>query len=366
MAKRNDDSDKPLFEQAKHSLVQALTVGEFGVGDVLPPIEDLAARIRCSTGTMRRALTELAQEGLVKRIQRRGTVVTKRPSKGRVCFVLSTDLHTNMIFQDVVYGTLVGADYHVEVLPGFQNFQEVARQCRRMREAPHSLDSLIIIRPNLNTAADRALFEETAALFLRRVQYSIEDRNLFPATPLVATDQQQAAKDIMEHLLSLGHRKIAGFAGFSPGEDSYPSEFSRYSTHLLNVAGAEFIPHYGGLEKEDELNRLFKKEGVTAYCAITDHHAMLVVNICHRLGLRVPQDVSIVGRNDTPWSRECTPQLTTISLNPEGAGRALLECLERQNVGSKPLPYGYVMRVSPRLVVRESTGPAPKTRARSR
>src|ERR1043165_8372987 len=103
MRKKQEEDDRPLFEQAKRDLIHSMTVGEFAVGDVLPPIEDLGAKSKCSTGTMRRALTELAQEGLVRRIQRRGTVVTKRPDKGRVCLVLSGDLHTNMIFQDSLY-----------------------------------------------------------------------------------------------------------------------------------------------------------------------------------------------------------------------------------------------------------------------
>jgi len=74
----------------------------------------------------------------------------------------------------------------------------------------------------------------------------------------------------------------------------------------------------------------------------------------------VPQDVSIVGRNDTPWSRECTPLLTTVSLNPEGTAAALLDCLEKQRLHPGSIPFGSVIRVLPKLMVRESTGPAPK------
>jgi len=77
--KRLGDADNaPLYAVVKRQLSEAILMGQWSAGDVLPSETALAHEFGISVGTMRRALTELTQEGLVMRRRKTGTVVTGR------------------------------------------------------------------------------------------------------------------------------------------------------------------------------------------------------------------------------------------------------------------------------------------------
>src|SRR5471030_3316660 len=98
-----------LIDRVKKHLCEHIDSGKLAVGSVLPAPEVLAGRMKCSAGTVRIACIDLANEGILKRIKRRGTVVARKPSKGRVCILLSYDSHTNMLLEDELYRSLVKA-----------------------------------------------------------------------------------------------------------------------------------------------------------------------------------------------------------------------------------------------------------------
>ena len=96
-------------------------------------------------------------------------------------------------------------------------------------------------------------------------------------------------------------------AGMRPGEQGWAPDCAAHCRDLLEVAGAEFVPHYLG-DGQDKLMHKIQKEHVTAYWSITDHEATQIVNRCYEQGIKIPEHVSIVGRNDTPWAVDCRPQ----------------------------------------------------------
>ncbi|RYH12280.1 GntR family transcriptional regulator [Tropicimonas sp. IMCC6043] len=73
-----NDNIAPLYAQVKQSLAERIADGEFGEGDFLPPEPDLCAELGVSRITLRRAVGELCDEGLLIRQQGRGTVVARR------------------------------------------------------------------------------------------------------------------------------------------------------------------------------------------------------------------------------------------------------------------------------------------------
>jgi len=128
---------------------------------------------------------------------------------------------------------------------------------------------------------------------------------------------------------------------------------------LLQVAGMEFIPFYMA---SIDLAALCRQDGVTAYWDVHDYNAVLTVNMCHRSGLRVPDDLSVVGRHDTPWARECHPPLTTVSINPRAVAAEITAALGEPHEAEEALRRR-VRLVPPRLVVRGSSGRARPERA---
>ena len=170
-----------------------------------------------------------------------------------------------------------------------------------------------------------------------------------------------------EHLLRLGHRRIA-FAGGPPGASCSQARLHGYRAALEN-AGVAFDPdlvrhgrfgHPDGLEIGDVL--LAMAEPPTAIFAASDATALGVLEAARRRGLRVPQDLSVIGFDDTMLARLATPPLTVIRQPLQDMGRVAVRTLLKLITGDT-LDSHHV-ELATQLVVRESTGPAPDEGAR--
>jgi DNA-binding LacI/PurR family transcriptional regulator len=118
------------------------------------------------------------------------------------------------------------------------------------------------------------------------------------------------------------------------------------------------IPIWGQDDAGGAVERMIVTQRVTALWSIHDHDALCAYGRLHRAGLRVPGgDLSIVGRNDTPWATQGPLPLTSVSLNPAGVASAVTEIVERTREARGCVP-GTTL-VKPHLVVRDSTAPAP-------
>ena len=344
-----------LTDRVKNHVLEAISQGKFDIGEVLPATEEIAEKVKCSTGTVRKALTDLANEGVLKRIQRRGTVVARKPSTGHVCLILPPEPHTNLLLHHVVHSKLVNAGYEVDTVPTSMGAETVKMQCAQLLSSGNIPDCLVALEPSMEL---RPLIEDLSKHASRRVVFQFENQKVFQEMQLLTPDHQRAARDVVQHLLSLGHKKVAIMAGGHPGEGTWSADAAAHCRDLLEVAGAEYVPFYLFNHRAAKLIEWFQNEQVTAYWGVTDHEVTQVVNLCYQAGLNVPRDVSVVGRHDTPWALDCHPPLTTVSLNPEGIGTAVVEALAGQR--KDPLYINKVIKIQPKLIVRESTGPAPK------
>jgi DNA-binding LacI/PurR family transcriptional regulator len=98
----------------------------------------------------------------------------------------------------------------------------------------------------------------------------------------------------------------------------------------------------------------------TGVLAMSDAMAIGVLRAARELGLRVPEDISVVGFDDIDISQHTNPPLTTvhqpIRQKGESAVRVLLSVVERRDLPPEQL------RLETRLIIRGSTGPAPRRR----
>lgn len=163
-----------------------------------------------------------------------------------------------------------------------------------------------------------------------------------------------------DHLLQLGHRRI-GFAG-GPA----PASCSQARLHgyrgALEKAGVttdpEFVLH-GAFHYRDGLEMggrlLDLPEPPTAVFAASDETALGVMEAARRRGLRVPEDLSVVGFDDTILATMATPALTTVRQPLPDMGRVALRTLLRLAAG-ETLDSHHV-ELATNLVVRDSAGP---------
>ena len=163
-----------------------------------------------------------------------------------------------------------------------------------------------------------------------------------------------------EHLLSLGHRRIAAIGG----PESYLCSLARIDGYrsALERAGLKHDPalvrhgdfHYeGGFLRADSLLDL--ADPPSAIFAGSDQQALGVYEAARQRDLRVPQDLSVVGFDDLPMSRWSAPPLTTVRQPLAEMGRVAAEMLGTLVEGltlSSPR-----MELATELVVRGSTAP---------
>ncbi|AEE46854.1 transcriptional regulator, LacI family [Cellulomonas fimi ATCC 484] len=181
--------------------------------------------------------------------------------------------------------------------------------------------------------------------------------------PTVDADSFAGAVLATEHLLRLGHRRIA-FLGGRPDLESARLREDGYR-HALAAAGIpvdEDLVRVGGYRPETadqpahEL--LARPEPPTAVFAANDLSAIHVVEVARSLGLRVPEDLSVIGFDNVPESALATPPLTTISQPLQQMGAEALRLLVDLIDGKE---RGVHVRLPTELVERASTAP-PRSR----
>jgi LacI family repressor for deo operon, udp, cdd, tsx, nupC, and nupG len=183
--------------------------------------------------------------------------------------------------------------------------------------------------------------------------------------PGVHIDNAKAAAEAMAHLYSLGHRRVGIVTG--PLVSPLSRDRLRGVTSQARRAGAErgLMVVHGDFSIESGVaagERLFK--GVPAPTAVfcfNDEMAIGVLHAARQGGLAVPRDVSVVGFDDIRFAQYSEPALTTVAQPMREIGerlvRMILDILEGgvSNPASITLPH--------RLVLRATTGPAPRRRA---
>jgi DNA-binding LacI/PurR family transcriptional regulator len=172
----------------------------------------------------------------------------------------------------------------------------------------------------------------------------------------VRYDQRGGAALATEHLLALGHREIVHVAG--PPDWTEAREREAGWRDAMTAAGVELPEPVGagswmpGRGHEVGLDLL--RDGLpTAVLAANDHLALGMLRAFAEAGVRVPEDVSVVGFDDVLGSAHFIPPLTTVRHRFAEVGRRCLRMLLHVLAGQdRPADV-----VGPTLVVRSSTGP---------
>jgi LacI family transcriptional regulator len=150
--------------------------------------------------------------------------------------------------------------------------------------------------------------------------------------PSVTADSYGGARSAMQHLADLGHRRIA----FITGNEELGSARARHrayddavAIHRLErdpalVQNGDFSTRGG----RDAMHRLLKlRQPPTAVFAANDQSAFGAISVLQSAGLRIPEDMSIVGFDDVPTASQLHPALTTVRQPIAEMGRAAVNSL---------------------------------------
>lgn len=178
-------------------------------------------------------------------------------------------------------------------------------------------------------------------------------------TSYVVADDTAGAKQAVSYLLSLGHRRIAHISGYLHADtaqrrlDAYRSVMTAHGLAeeaRALVAESNFTFH-GGMDAMSKLLDL--PVPPTAVFAANDAMALGAIATARARGVRVPEDISMVGFNDIALSQFNHPALTTVRTSAYEMGALAAQMLLKIVKGEDKNPAGIVLRCE--LVVRDST-----------
>lgn len=174
---------------------------------------------------------------------------------------------------------------------------------------------------------------------------------------VVDTDQEQGARLALQHLFELGHRDIVHVSGPESSysarrrAEAYRHAMIEHELAVLPVLTGDWSAA-SGLELGRQM--LAGDRVPTAVFAANDQMALGVMHAIHDHGLRVPEDISVIGFDDVDGAAEFWPALTTVHQNLDEVGRQAATLLLAL-IDGEPDEKQKIL-VQTRLVVRDSTG----------
>lgn len=216
-----------------------------------------------------------------------------------------------------------------------------------------AVDGIVMITPMVHT--DLATVREAC----HGVPFVMIDINLGVEAPSVVIDQRRGGELAAEHLIRLGHQRIAVVRGPSDWTGSvlrhagFSEALLRHGvTPVLSAAG-DWSPASGYVITQALLH---ERIPFSALVVANDEMALGAMRALHEYGLRIPEDISVIGFDNTPGSAFFEPPLTTVHQDFVALGTTAAEYLiERIHNPAQALTQRVL---EPRLVVRRSTGRA--------
>ncbi|PPF56408.1 transcriptional regulator [Clavibacter michiganensis] len=177
-----------------------------------------------------------------------------------------------------------------------------------------------------------------------------------PSFLTVSVDQQAGMAEAVDHLASLGHRDVLHLSGpldwldARSRERAFHARAKSWGMRERPIVIGDWTPD-SGYEFAASLTSV---PDFTAMVVANDEMALGVIHGLVERGIRVPQDVSIIGFDDLPTARHMLPPLTTIRQDFDKLGTAVAEVVHARIRGEE-IPQR--TRIATELIVRESTAP---------
>lgn len=308
---------------------------------------------RVSDETRARVLQAIKELGYQPNAHARGLVKKQSHTIGLVIPHTAEHVFSDPYFAELLKGictvvTREGYYLLLSLLTGVEDFGRVVMSVVNQRR----VDGILMACTTRDS-------EEVARLQAAGIPFILVGTCYLPEVASIDVDNERGSYSAAQHLLELGHRRIA----YITGDMRYENAVQRYNgfQRALAEAGCAVADVYPGDFTQASgmvgaRHLLSKNPDITAIACASDLMAHGAVSAARDMGYRVPEDISIVGFDDIPLSRESEPKLTTVRQPISRLGYAAAEQLITMIEG-RGLP-GTARRqvLETELVVRGSTG----------
>lgn len=359
----------PKYIQIALNLEQKINQKAFKAGDALPPERELSAMFDVNRLTLRKAIDELVQKGLVVRKHGIGTFVAIPKKKNTKICVMNYGYLWHLVSGDFYGKIFKGIEISLEeemahlVLKGARE-QNLETFFESLKE--DNVDGIIL----LGVMQDELILKiKSFKIPMVLVDYMNPEINV----DSMVVDNVEGAKKIVEHLISLNHKNILYVGGSRGGKKSYveieQSSVDRqrgYSLALKNAGIENDLVVNTFLSYKDAYDstivKLKEYPKITAIFAFDDHMALGAMDAAKSLGFRVPEDISVAGFGNTWGSYKgklpSNFKLTTADVpSLEKVGQNAVGILLKSISDKRHLPE--ISMIDVNLLLGNSTGLAP-------
>jgi GntR family transcriptional regulator of arabinose operon len=335
------------YETLYHCLKNEILNGNFQYGDKIPTENDLAAKFSLSRFTVRRAIDILANEGFLEKRHGSGTYVkATNPNRDRAGIIgIITTYLDDYIFPSIIRGiesvlTLHGFSLNLGIT---ENKLGKETACLRVMLS-QNIDGLIIegtksalINPNiglLETFRARGI----PVVFING-NYSDYDSSY------ILMDDEMSGQMVAQYLIDNGHRKIGGIF---KSDDIQGHRRYRGMEKAMQLSGISVEENSLLWYTTENLEQIFRTEydhlllnrfkDCTALICYNDQIALRVIRTFERNGVKIPEDISVIGFDNSELCEVSPVKLTSVtharSAMGEAAANMLLELLAQKDLSS--------------------------------
>ncbi len=352
----------PLYLQIRDTLRSEILERLYQDGETFYSEMDLSARFGVARGTVRQALALLELDGYIRREKGKGTFISRRaivqdrPSTTTVSFIVP---HCRDTFVPTM---LVGVEAAARERGAQVLFRHIESsqtlQSQALKEARAYGAAGALLFPVDATYRDPALLQLLAEGFpIVLLDHYIPGVD----ADYVVSDGYGGMLRAAQYLLGLGHRRI-GFVTWDVKRSGEAGRFLGYQQGLREwdiepsmdlICQLEEYP----VEDLSPLNDFLSgPKRPTAILALNDYLAIKVMKVCRNLNLRIPQDLALIGFDDTDIAAQLDVPLTTVSQPIHEIGAQAVRFLLNKIGGICQYPQRLILPTT--LIIRESCGKA--------
>lgn len=360
----------PLYVQVIKDLKNKINTGQLDIGEQLKSHKELAIEYDVSLITIKSALSQLIDEGMLYSRVGKGTFVAdKKPTPAitdhKSIGLVLRDLKNPFfsLITHTIEEKAYAENYTILISNSSSQIRKEEGQIRNFKKM--GAKGLIIASSRKDPEAPQIIRTLDNENFPYVMVSYVADEDIY----YVGTDHEYGAYIATEHLLNQGHTKI-GYIN-SPISNILGDVRNRGYVKAMKTYGLDPNPdfhfrltsdtHPGRYEAGYQLGDKFDalKEKPTAFFTYNDISALGFINRLLQIGYKVPEDVAIVGFDDIEQSAYANVPLTTVHQPVEQIGAAAINKLIAIINNENP-PYRTILK--PELVIRKSCGAKLKTK----